>query len=71
MMKIKVKELISLFDATKNCKPMELQVCDAKKNKYIMDCSFSSWKNIRETILNADVVCCDVDSNVLRIECEV
>lgn len=71
MMKIKVKELISLFDATKNRKPMELQVFDVKKDKYIMDCSFYSWKNIRETILNADVVCCDVDSNVLRIECEV
>ena len=46
MMKIKVKELISLFDATKNCKPMELQVFDVKKDKYIMDCVFSSWKNI-------------------------
>lgn len=70
MMKIKVKELISLFDATKNCKPMELQVFDVKKDKYIMDCAFSSWKNISEIILNADVVCCDVNSKVLRIECD-
>lgn len=71
MTKIKVKELIVLFDNAKYRKPMNLKVHDAKKNKYIMDCSFSSWKNIRETILNADVVYCDVDSDVLRIECEV
>lgn len=70
MTKIKVKELISLFDTTKNYKPMELQVFDVKKGKYIMDCVFSSWENINETILNADVVCCDVNSKVLRIECE-
>lgn len=43
---------------------------DVKKDKYIMDCVFSSWKNISEIILNADVVCCDVNSKVLRIECE-
>ena len=61
MTKIKVKELIVLFDNAKYRKPMNLKVHDAKKNKYIMDCSFSSW----------NVVCCDVDSNVLRIECEV
>ena len=73
MTKIKVKELISLFDTTEKCKPMELQVFDVKKGKYIMDCVFSSWKNIiryTTTILNADVVCCDVNSKVLRIECE-
>jgi hypothetical protein len=71
MTKIKVKELIALFDNTTYPKPIELQVCDTKKDKYVMDCSFYSWKNIRESILNADVVCCDVSSKVLRIECEV
>lgn len=70
MTKIKVKELIVLFDNTEYRKPMELQVFDVKKDKYIMDCVFSSWKNISEIILNADVVCCDVNSKVLRIECE-
>lgn len=70
MTKIKVKELISLFHDTKYCKPAALQMLDAKTDEYIMHCSFSSWKNINETILNADVICCDVNSGVLRIVCE-
>lgn len=44
MTKIKVKELIVLFDNAKYRKPMNLKVHDAKKNKYIMDCSFLAGK---------------------------
>lgn len=59
-MYVKVKDLIQLFENNKDSVPGRIAITCESEDKLLMGCSFESWKNINESILNAKVNSCYV-----------
>lgn len=60
MEKIRVKDLIQLFENDKKSAPERIAITCESDDKILMQCSFECWKNIDQSILNSKVNSCYV-----------
>lgn len=64
MVYVKVKDLIQLFENNKDSAPERIAITCESEDKLLMECSFESWKNIDESILNTKVNSCYVSRSI-------
>lgn len=64
MEKIRVKDLIKLFKNGKYLNPNKLIIVSDLTNITLMECSFTSWNNIDELILERKVNGCSVTGDI-------